>query len=144
MLKTLNPARLVVAAHELGHGLVWHTADFPVGKLWIRGDDDDSMRGFTELGGNTISSTERMVEYLVGLLAGHIAGERWRDEYRVRGRMHSNVGDEDTYRQMMRHDISKPIRRNEVVRIAERAVTTHWCDIERLAPLLAERGTLRL
>jgi hypothetical protein len=144
MLKTLNPARLVVAAHELGHGLIWKAADFPVGSLWIRGESDDWMRGATEMGGNLIRDTEHMAEYLVGLLAGHIAGERWRDEYRVRERMHGNVGDEATYRQMMRADMSQPLRRADLTLTAQRAVSVHWGEIERLAPLLAERGTLRL
>jgi hypothetical protein len=83
-MRPRNRIRDMVAAHEMGHALTWHHAGIAVAHVVLRGEE--RVRGWTELDGGEITSRDEMRDYLVGVLAGEVAGDRWCDEHRIRRR----------------------------------------------------------
>lgn len=136
-----NRIRDMVAAHELGHALVWRALGIQVVRITVRGED--RVRGWTELDGGTITSREEMRAYLIGVLAGGVAGGRWCDEYHIRRAAQDCEFDQINYRRQRRDPLAHALRNGELRRAAQVAVARRWAEIERLAPRLAQRGTLR-
>lgn len=132
----------MVAAHELGHALTWHQAGIPIARITLRGED--RVRGWTELDGKEITSHEEMRSYLVGILAGEVAGTRWCSEHRIPRRAQHCDFDRAHYRQYRRAPLAIGLSGSELRAAARQAVGAHWSRIERLAVQLADRGTLRL
>lgn len=146
MVTKSNPTekiRLLVAAHELGHALVWKAAGFEVVELRVSGSE--RVRGWTGLDGREMKTVQETADYLTGILAGKIAGDRWCDENRIPLRAHDSCDfDQDQYRAVLKDPLAVSLRDVDLRRAARERVHDLWSKIERHAPQLAERGTLRL
>jgi hypothetical protein len=138
-----DPIRLVIAAHELGHAILWDNAGFTITSIRIR-DTGPRTRGFVELDGGEMTSVSETRNYLAGVLAGKIAGQRMAGLSNLGPGVQSCSFDEENYRKQMKDPLAASLRDCDIRAEAERKVTAHWPRIHALAHLLAERGTLVL
>lgn len=137
----IDPTRLLVAAHELGHATVWNTAGIVVTSIWLRGRGRGT-EGCVEIADDELDA-EQWRGYLAGLLAGRIAGDHWADLHRLRF-IPSCPRDILDFRRAIRRPIAQGLTVSEVRAEAHRRVRVEWPRVLRLAPLLASRGTVVL
>lgn len=137
-----DPHRLVAAAHELGHAIVWRVSGFTVTEIWVKG------RGLAAHGHVWLAQTDDQIHTVTaerhiqaGLLAGREAQRCWCDHTGEPIAFNCDVDDAE-YRRRRRTTLGRLISRNEVRATANRLVRTHWHTITRLAPHLARTGHL--
>lgn len=138
----IDPQRLVIAAHELGHAFVWRASGFRIRTIWIKGYGD-RVHGFVTLDNPDDHQTldgER--GYQAGLLGAGEAQRRWCSET---GQKFDESGCRDDYttlRKRAKDKLGKQIPRSAATTEAQRLVRAHWPRIVLLTPLLATRGSL--
>lgn len=138
-----DPYRLAVAAHELGHAIVWRAVGFDIDEIWVKGhgpaahghvwivQNEDHIRTLTD---------EHGVQ--TGLLAGREAQIRWCAETGPADADTSADQDMTLYRRRRRTRLGRRVSRTAVRADARRLVRDHWHAITRLAPVLATTGHL--
>lgn len=138
----IDPHRLVVAAHELGHAIVWAASGFTISEIWVKGHGD-GVHGWVSLANPDDHYTpEGECGYQAGLLAAGEAERRWCDQV---GMAFDGSGCRDDYaklRKRTRTKLGSQVRRSAARSEAQRLVRVHWKRIVRLAPTLAVRGSL--
>lgn len=142
--RRMDPDRLRVAAHELGHAFAWHVADCanPTA-IRVHG------RGVGAHGYVNVAAHVRTVDdarcYLAGLLAGREADMRWCEENDLAHRAQTCSTDLANFRQQRRnYDLCRQVSTAEARALARRIVRTHWRQIVRLTPRLARAGRISL
>lgn len=138
----LDPHRLHVAIHELGHYVAWRgLPGARILSVTVTGHGPRAS-GFTDA---WLPDTERgPLErgYLIGLLAGHEAALIHQARTGLPS-VPSCTADLATFRAARRHP--KPTQqwsRAELRAAARALVRSHWPQIQKLAPRLAHRGHL--
>lgn len=134
--------RLVAAAHELGHAVVWKAVGFDIDEIWVRG------HGPAAYGDVCLIQTEDQIRTIgqehavqTGLLAGEVAQHRWCQQVDTAIEF-SCAADERHYRARRRSRLGRKVSRSTVNADARRLVNTHWDVIARLTPVLADSGRL--
>lgn len=137
--------RHVVAAHELGHALAFREAGQTISEIRVMGHGA-SVEGYTDLSNSVINGIEQGVAFLVAILAGRAAGERWCEinDYTRPGPAACRT-DRRLYAKVRReHPELAPFTTAKVMPRARKLVRARWRQIERLGPRLAARGTVTL
>lgn len=140
----LDPVRLMVAAHELGHAVVFLVTGLRIESIQVTGHGRRT-EGFVDVADNArLSSTADCRSYLLGMLAGREAGDRW---CQVTGTGPFADGcAEDLrafrYQYRRRRPWGVTESRAELRNQTRQLVRQHWPIIARLAPRLARRGSL--
>ncbi|MFE0314551.1 hypothetical protein, partial [Amycolatopsis sp. NPDC058986] len=143
----IHPHRLMVAAHEVGHLVAWRIAGWTVTQVRLEG------RGANTTGTTSIDRKQQFANldhhrgYVVGLLAGIAAGERWCTDHNLSLAEHRSgcAVDLDVYRPARRDLQNAGDERPTTSKLradARGLVNTHWRLITRLAIRLAQRGSL--
>lgn len=138
----VEDVRPIVAAHEVGHLIAFQLADVTITEVrlfgsriraegYVQVDDVDRPR-----------DAAQAHAVLVGVFAGVAAGRRWCDRHGLTHLVGEDVHDRVAYRDLRRKPLFRDVDRAEAVADACRLVRRHWSRIERLAPVLAERGFL--
>lgn len=142
---SLDPWRLCCAAHELGHAIVWTGAGLPIAEICVTGRGAN-VEGYTQLGKYRMRDQDQALLFQVGLMAGWAAGDLWaRHHPAVTQPRSANAHDDRAFRRYQRQALwvrgySMREARHEAARLARAA----WPQIARLAPRLAQRGTVML
>lgn len=137
--------RHVVAAHELGHAFAFREAGQTISEIRVLGHGAN-VEGYTELNNPVIIGVEQGFAFLVGILAGRAAGERWCEihDYTRPGPAACRT-DRRLYVKVCReHPELRPFTASQVRASARKLVRARWRQIERLGPRLALRGTVTL
>jgi hypothetical protein len=139
----LDPQRLRVAAHELGHLVAYREAGIPVESITITGHGTRA-RGEVMLPRAATIAEERIPDYLVAVLAGREADRWWTD---LHGMPRSTSRTFETDLRLFRRHFHGPAVRglseSVLAARARKLVQRHTRLIESLAPDLARRGRLR-
>ena len=137
----LDPRRLSVAAHELGHYIAWRDADIHIKSIVVTGVGD-AAEGNVHIGRQEMKSPEQAWAYLVGLLAGPAADRLWCQRNSLTVHPRTWAGDMKSFNKCRKHEWTSrtPVRKFEAA--ARELVAANWHEIERLAPRLAQRGHL--
>jgi hypothetical protein len=144
---TVDSERLLVAAHEMGHAVAWHTTGFQIVEIRVSGHVFPN--GYVRIADREHTTPELARDYIIGLLAGREAEHQWCD---LTGQSPSDSGssaDLDVYRKYRKYDaqhdrFTTHLTDRQLRVAARKVVTAHWPRIERLAPQLAERGAIKL
>lgn len=140
-MREIDPFRLHVAAHELGHMITWEVLGLAVKEALVWGHGTEA-EGRVRLNDQRLRNPAECRDYLFGLLAGREADIQW---CRTTGRTfhpHTCSGDLKVFRAMRKHQWVSDIPDAEFRANARGLVLTHWRRITRLAPVLARRGSL--
>nr|WP_042198372.1 hypothetical protein [Kibdelosporangium sp. MJ126-NF4] len=139
-----DPYRLALAAHEIGHAVVWRAGGFEIDEIWIKG------HGLSAHGRVWIVQTDDDIrtvdaEHAVqaGLLAGCEAHLRWCSETGVTGVDVSADHDMTLYQRRRRTRLGRQVNSADVRATASRLVRHNWPTITRLTPVLARAGRLQ-
>jgi hypothetical protein len=139
---TVDPQRWKVAIHELGHYVVW--SELPKARIVsveVTGYGEDVTGCVRVKWPRDTPELDR--GYLVGLLAGREAD---RHQARLTRTRHDTSGcghDLALFRRTRRlHPPSRAWSEQELRAEALCAVRARWAQIQRLAPILAHRGSL--
>jgi len=138
-----DPTRLMICAHELAHATVFRDVGFRPESITVRGTGRRTV-GAVDCGRATLGTTSRIRDYLIGVLAGTIAGNRWRETYAPRLPFDESAEDAHNLRWAVRLPLARELSTNDLRHEARVRVGERWAEITRLAPVLAERGTIRL
>lgn len=142
MTTELDPQRLRVAAHELGHYLAWQAADLDIQRIYVAGTGVEA-HGKVRIRRQKVRDPEQARAYLVGMLAGREADIRWCEHNDLEWHEHTSNGDMKAYRSLHRRiDWVRDVTDREFRAEAHRFIVANWSKITRLAPKLAERGRL--
>ena len=138
-----DPHRLIIAAHELGHAIVWRSLGFTIDEIWVKGHHT-AVRGqvWLDITRNVPWTLDHERGYYVGLASGRAAQLRWCDENGVTFNERDCATDMALYEQRRRTRLGRQVRPSDVQREAHRLVRAHWTRIVRLTPQLAARGSL--
>ena len=138
----IDPHRLVVAAHELGHALTWHALGFLVDTIWIKGHGDSAhgevMIDITKVKPWTYDH-ER--DFHVGLLGGREAHQRWCDETGMPF-LERHCAEDMAQLRRRRSELGGQTTPRAIRTSARQLVRSHWRRVVLLAPVLARRGSL--
>ena len=140
----VDPVRLMVAAHELGHAAVWSATGMRVELIEVTGHGLRT-QGTVQLANNArLSSAADCRSYLVGMLAGREAEDRWCTVTGTRPVADGCADDRRAFGYMYRRRRPWGVTetRAELRAQARQLVRQHWPTIARLAPRLARRGSL--
>lgn len=131
----LDPALLIVAAHELGHAVVAIALGITVLSIEV---DRRAYTGMTQIDFHDDTCTaEQLRGALIGSLAGFEAERRWCQRHGGQAlRRCSRVDFRNFARNCRRVDLSEAVARSH----ARATLARHWAQIERLAPELARHG----
>jgi hypothetical protein len=137
----MDPMRLHVAAHELGHWAVWTDAGLVVKEIRVLG------RGAQTEGWVTVTvppapAREQARLYLVGLAAGRAASLRWCEEQGLAFTERGCREDEKQFRRDRQALGLTSLTRGQARAEAARLVRAKWRQICQRAPLLARAGTI--
>lgn len=139
----LDPGRAQVAAHELGHLVVWEQVPGArIVAIRVRGRGDHS-GGYVQVNWPKHDTPDLVHGYLVGMMAGRAADLIWCE---LSGRRHDpytcadDVAAVRTARR--RHEPSRQWSESELARQATQLVRARWGRIVRLVPRLARTGRL--
>lgn len=140
----LDPVRLMVAAHELGHAVVWSATGMRVESIAVTGHGRDT-EGRVRLADRAhLSNAADCRGYLLGMLAGREAEIRWCEATSTRPIADGCAEDRREFGYMYRRrrqwgvtDTRAALRTQ-----ARHLVRAHWPTIARLTPRLAHRGSL--
>jgi hypothetical protein len=141
--RVLDPLRLVVAAHELGHALTWAAAGMPIVKIWVDGYGEQA-HGYVRLDRKKLKDAAEARDYLVGMLAGRAADIRWCDEHGLTHHEYTCADDLASFRKSRKHPWVRDIPDSEFYTAARIVVRQHWPQICRLAPRLSRHGSIQL
>ncbi|MGH3097926.1 MAG: hypothetical protein ACRDMV_18240 [Streptosporangiales bacterium] len=149
-MEGIDRDRLVAAAHELAHYLIFHEAGIRISEVRVSGRGDHAS-GYVAVDQSKFDGPQARA-LLIGTLAGRQGDLRWCDEM---GWTHhpeyTCATDMRLYRKdyreirKARHDLQvKGITDGQLRVEARRQVRRHWSRIVRLTPKLARRGSLHL
>lgn len=136
----IDPDRLIVAAHEIGHVVGFRKAGVPLVAIRVLRAGHRAHGYVQETGEVALSDREAAITYLVALLAGKEAGLAWCDEYGLDYGQREDTDLDGFHHQRREWGISLPEPRARD--LARRLVIDRWAVIQRLAPVLAARGAL--
>ena len=140
----LDPRRAHVAAHELGHLVVWERVPGArIVTVRVRGKGNNS-DGYVEVDWPKHYDTPDMVRgYLVGMMAGREADLIWCELSGMRHYPDTCADDLAAVRKARRrHAPSRQWTESELAREARTLVRARWGRILRLVPKLARTGHL--
>lgn len=139
----IDPHRLRVAAHELGHAIAWHATGFQVAEIWIRGQGP-SVHGHVWLDhtDDELTTVELERRYQAGLHAGRLAEQRWCEENDLCFGEHTCTQDMDILRNRRRREPGCLVPAGQAMGDAQRLIRVKWSRIARLTPALAAAGSL--
>jgi hypothetical protein len=136
-----------IAFHELGHAVVMREIGLTPGELrvynaWFSG----SVRGYCTIKEDAFPIVDGKGDwgsykgYLIGTVAGQMAVDRWCELRNVPRRFTA----ESDYAEFAIDSACVPggFSLEEAEATARVHVSSHWSEIERLAPVLAERGRI--
>lgn len=138
---TIDPQRLRVAVHELGHALVWKAGGYPPTGIRVHGRGDTAC-GEVTIGRVRVADVDAVRSYFAGLLAGRLADQLWCDQTGQRFRDHTCYSDLASFRVQRRTELGRQVSRAEATAAARTLVRSHWARIVRLAPRLATAGRI--
>lgn len=139
----VDPRRMLVAVHELAHAVLRRDQGIAPASIRIK-DDGRFLYGIVEYPPFRVVTAAEMGTYVVGALAGDIAGNRWRDVYAPRLPTDQSEVDAGNVRWAMRQKLAAGLDLAELRGRARDEVTRYWAEITRLAPRLATVGSIRL
>ena len=142
-LDDLDPRRLEVAAHELGHAIAWKEAGLAATAIRVLGHGDRA-QGYVRIENRLIYDADAARAYLAGLLAGREAGIRWCEENGLTHYEHTCHTDLNNFRQQRRTPLGRQVSVGQARATARLIVRANWCLIVRLAPRLALQGRITL
>ena len=140
----LDPVRLIVAAHELGHAVVWSVTGMRVESIEVTGRGLGT-NGCVVLANRAhLSSAADCRSYLLGMLAGSEAENRWCGTTGTRPTVDGCAHDRREFGYMYRRRRPWGVTESRAAlrTQARQLVRAHWPAIARLAPRLALRGSL--
>ncbi len=140
---TIDPHRLLIAAHELGHALTWHALGFTVDEIWIKGHGR-SAHGYVWLDITKAKpwTVRHERDYHIGLFGGREAQQRWCEDHNIPFDEYACAEDMAIHRKRRRTRLGGQVHPGEAKAEARRLVRAHWRRIVHLAPSLATRGSL--
>jgi hypothetical protein len=134
---TPTPETLATAIHELGHALV-----FKHGGLDITSITASEGRGMVV--SRFRIEDPRWEALAIGSWAGFEAEDRWRRHNNLgRAHMDSSALDFQGFHDAVKH-IPGGLSENSARKQARKLVNTYWREINRLAPILAKKGRIKL
>jgi hypothetical protein len=143
----IDPDRLVVAAHELAHALLFKSGGIAIGEIRVFGQGGNA-HGHVDVPGNQRLTIEQVRRYLAATLAGRVADQRWCDEQGLPRYSHStcaaDMADFRQYRRQWSKQGAAHLTDAALRKEASHLVGAYWPRIHRLAPRLAERGSISL
>ncbi|MCP2242728.1 hypothetical protein [Lentzea aerocolonigenes] len=139
----IDPYRLAVAVHELGHLIAWQRAGLHINEIRVFGTGERA-EGYVDLGRQRIRDTDQARAYLVGLLTGREAEVRWCELSGMRHHDYTSEPDMRSFRRLRRHKLARHLTDAELRHDARALVRAQWEQITRLAPRLARCGWLPL
>lgn len=139
--QALDPHRLIVSAHEIGHAIAWSVAGMPIVAIWVEGRGPGA-HGYVKLDGKKLRNANETRDYLIGLLAGRAAGIRWCESHGLTHHDYTCADDLTKFRQGRQHRWVRHIPDSEFHTAARLLVRQHWPRIARLAPELSRRGSV--
>lgn len=140
----LDEVRLMVAAHELGHAIVWTVTGMRVDAIKVTGHGR-ATEGTVSLADHArLRCTADCHSYLVGMLAGREAEILWCDATNTQPVADGCAQDLREFAYMYRRRRPWGVTESRAaLRIqARRLVRVHWRSIVRLTPILARSGHL--
>lgn len=141
-LDSLDPDRLITAAHELAHLLIFRQAGIECSQIRVYGHGGFA-RGRVSLVPGQKLNTAQQRGLLVGTLAGREADLRWCDEHGIRRHPERTCAqDRQLYHSDRRRMQFDSASHSALCAETRRLVNKHWSRIQHLAPLLAERGRI--
>lgn len=146
-LAGIDTHRLVVAAHELAHALVFRAAGIEITDIRVLGTGSGA-RGYVRVAGNQALNKRQARQYLVAVVAGREGDLRWCDQHGLdRWPDHVCADDFADLRKMRREfreqgELHRGTGTGELRAEARLRVRTYWPRITRLAPRLARRGSI--
>lgn len=135
-----DPILLSVAAHEIGHYLGWQAAGYRIHSVQVSGRGTKA-EGVVTCRGRARNRNQAHL-YMVGILAGAVAQQRWCAEHGLRYHPETCPDDDALYAQQRTHPWVAGTSDRVFLRAAARLVDAHWDEIRELAPQLAARGRL--
>ncbi|MFD9966169.1 hypothetical protein [Amycolatopsis sp. NPDC058986] len=139
---TIDPDRLVAAAHELAHAAGFRRAGVAITEIRVYGHGDRAA-GHVDVAGNVPIPNPRL--YFAAVLAGRVADLRWCEENGLPQRAPRTCADDMRYfRQLYREWRRKNQGTNALWADARALVRDIWPRLVLLAPSLAVRGRLAL
>lgn len=138
----IDPQRLVIAAHELGHAIVWRASGFTIREIWIkgRGDSAHGWCGLTDA--NAHHTPQGELGYQAGLLGAAEAQHRWCSETGVPFDENACREDYTNLRTRAKDQLGRQIKRSAATAEARRIIRANWRRIVLLTPKLAAHGSL--
>jgi hypothetical protein len=128
------------AAHELGHALVWQSLGLRVCELRV----DDHGNGWADARFDQ-HDPDDLYWHVLGVAAGPEADRLWCDRHRgVWVESESFKSDWSSLRRWLSNPRLREYTGWQISEEARRLVDELWSDVERLAPRLADRGSLSL
>jgi hypothetical protein len=140
-MSDIDPQRLCVAAHELGHYIAWRKAGIRIKSIRVAGTGT-SVAGNVHIGRQKLGSPKQAHAYLVGILAGPEADQRWCQHNGLTVHQHTWAADMDSFAECRKHEWTRRTPDIEFRAAARRLVAANWREVVRLAPQLAQRGHL--
>jgi hypothetical protein len=139
----IDPHRLLIAAHELGHALAWRALGFTVDEVWVKGRGP-AAHGRVWLDITHVKPWTLTHErgFHTGLFAGREAELRWCNEHGLPINEASCSEDMAQHARRRRTSLGRQVRPREAEAEARRLVRRYWPRLVRLAPHLAIRGSL--
>lgn len=140
---TLDPQRLHIAHHELGHWIAWNayptvgTKDIQV---WGYGRNAEGH--VTPGTDGRLRNQQQCRDFLIGLLAGREADAYYCTRAGIRFNPTHSKADLRAFRRIHKHEWVRDVAATEFRTLAREIVHANWSHIVRLAPTLARRGHL--
>lgn len=135
-----DPIRLSVAAHEIGHVLGWKAAGYRIHSVRVTGHGTKA-EGVVTCRGRARNRKQAHL-YMVGILAGAVAQQRWCAEHGLRYHPETCPDDDALYAQHRAHPWIADTPDKVFLQAATRLVDAHWAEVLELAPQLAAAGRL--
>ncbi|MFC0540664.1 hypothetical protein [Kutzneria chonburiensis] len=138
----VEDVRPIVAAHEVGHLIAFQLADMTITEVRLVGSRIRA-EGYVQIeDADQPHDAAQAHAVLVGVLAGVAAGHRWCDRHGLTHLVGEDVHDRAAWLDLRPKPLFRDVDRRQALADARRLVRQHWSRIERLAPVLAERGFL--
>jgi hypothetical protein len=138
----LDPMRMMVAAHELGHAVVWLVTGTRVVSIEVTGRGRGTEGTVQLVASDRLTTVDDCRSYLLGILAGREAEDRWYQATDTRPVLDGCAHDRRAFDHINRRPWGVTESRAELRHQARQLVRQHWPTIARHAPRLARRGRL--
>lgn len=130
-----DPLQLQIAAHELGHAVVWKAAGFVINAVVHEGDG-----GYVDVRWDP----DNLTGYVIGCWGGFEAEQRWTRTHGGRARRGNSSHDIANF-----HHVNRALGKNRLTEgkarsLARKHVNRHWSQIVAAAPRLIRQGHIRL